>query len=197
MPALIGLRSTTTSGNTTTQLYVSYWVLLAPYLEQSAVYDNVSTANDDWAKVRIKTYTSRNDPTTSDGVGIDGLPVGNYAANGHIFGLPALGAKGVVDYAARLDRSFPDGTSNTLMFASKAGTCGPGGSVYAALNLKGYDAYTVTYGAFFGQKIPDANGVGVPFQAAPTASACDSDLPHTESSGFKLAVKDGPRCRGG
>ena len=192
MPALIGLRYTVSSGNTTTQLYVSYWVLLTPYLEQGVVFDNVSTATDAWAKVRVKTYTSRNDPTSPDGTGIDGLPVGNYAANGHIFGLPTAGASGVVDYAARLDRSFPDGTSNTLMFASKAGTCGPGGSVYAALNLNGYGAYTVTYGAYFGQKLPDASGAGLPFQVSPTASACDPDLPQTfYPAGILVGLADG------
>ncbi|HEY1191346.1 MAG TPA: DUF1559 domain-containing protein [Gemmata sp.] len=192
MPALIGLRYTASSGNATAQLYVSFWVLLTPYLEQGAVFNGVSTSTDDWAKVPIKTYTSRNDPTTASGRGPDGLPVGNWAANGWIFGLPQPGSKGVVDFAARLDRSFPDGTSNTIMFAPKAGTCGPGGSLYAALNLKGYDTYTVTLGAYFGQALPDASGAGSAFQVAPVGAACDPDLPQTfYSSGALVCLADG------
>ncbi len=192
MLALIGTRYTASSGNTTAWLLVSYWVLLTPYLEQSGVYNGVSTATDAWAKVPIKTYTSRNDPTTPDGIGPDGLPVGNYAANGHIFGLPTAGATGVVDGGASLDKSFPDGTSNTIMFAAKAGKCGSGGSLYAALDIKGYNGYLVTFGAFFGQKIPDASGVGTAFQVSPAASACDPDLPQTfYHSGILVGLADG------
>ncbi len=192
MHPLIGTRYTASSGNATAWLLVSYWVLLTPYLEQSGVFDGVSTATDAWAKVRIKTYTSRNDPTTPDGIGADGLPVGNYAANGHIFGLPVAGATGVVDAGASLDKSFPDGTSNTIMFAGKAGKCGSGGSLYAALDIRGYNGYPVTYGAFFGMKLPDATGAGPAFQVSPTASACDPDLPQTfYHSGILVGLADG------
>ncbi len=190
--ALIGTRYTAGSGNATAWLLVSYWVLLTPYLEQSGVFNGVSTATDAWAKVPIKTYTSRNDPTTLDGIGADGLPVGNYAANGYIFGLPTAGASGVLDGGASLDKSFPDGTANTIMFAAKAGKCGSGGSLYAALDIKGYNNYPVTYGAFFGMKIPDASGAGTAFQVSPVASACDPDLPQTfYSSGILVGLADG------
>lgn len=192
MPALIGLRYTASSGTVTAFLYVSYWVLLTPYLEQGVVFNNVSTTSDAWAKVPIKTYTSRNDPTSSDGYGADGLPVGNYAANGWIFGLPTPGSKGVIDAGANLNSSFPDGTSNTIMFAGKAGKCGSGGSLYAALDIKGYNNYPVTFGAFFGQSIPDANGVGTAFQVSPSATACDPDLPQTfYLSGLLVCLADG------
>jgi prepilin-type N-terminal cleavage/methylation domain-containing protein len=191
MPPLIGTRYTTSSGNTTTWLLVSYWVLLTPYLEQSVVYNNVSDSTDWWAKVPIKTYTSRNDPTTPDGIGTDGLPVGNYAANAQVFGMPVAGPKGVVDAGANLNSSFPDGTSNTLLFAAKAGTCGSGGSLYASIDLGGFNN-VVTYGAYFGHKLPDANGIGLAFQVAPATGACDPDLPQTfYPSGILVGLADG------
>jgi prepilin-type N-terminal cleavage/methylation domain-containing protein len=191
MPALIGIRFTATSGNTTEWLLVSYWVLLTPFLEQSAVFNNVNTANDAWARVQIKTYTSRNDPTSPNGLGSGGYPVGNFAANGLVFGLPIAGGNGVADYGANLNRSFPDGTSNTLMFATKAGTCGSGGSMYPVIDLGGYNA-PVTGGAFFGQLLPDASGKGVPFQVSPTAGTCNPDLPQTYyASGILVGLADG------
>jgi prepilin-type N-terminal cleavage/methylation domain-containing protein len=191
MPALIGTRYTASSGNATAWLLVSYWVLLTPYLEQGVVFNNVSTANDSWAKVPIKTYTSRNDPTTSDGIGADGLPVGNYAANAQVFGMPVAGQSGVVDAGANLNSSFPDGTANTLLFAAKAGKCASGGSLYASIDLGGYNN-AVTFGAYFGHKLPNSSGVGVAFQVSPTGSACDPDLPQTfYASGILVGLADG------
>jgi len=191
MPALIGTRYTASAPGATAWLLVSYWVLLTPYLEQDAVFNNVSTATDAWARVPIKTYTSRNDPTSPNNTGADGLPVGNYAANVQVFGTPNAGPGGVVDGGANLNNSFPDGTSNTLLFAAKAGNCGSGGSVYASIDLNGYNN-NVTYGAYFGQKLPNVSGVGTPFQVSPMANSCDPDLPQTfYSSGILVGVTDG------
>lgn len=196
MPPLIGIRYTQTTGSQNTgsvteYLLVSYWVLLTPFLEQGYVYNNVSTANNNWAMVQIKTYTSRNDPTITNGMGAGGYPVGNFAANGRVFGLPVTGGNGVADYGANLNSSFPDGTSNTLLFAAKAGTCGAGGSMYPVIDLNGYNS-SATSGAFFGQLLPDVNGVGVPFQVSPTTNVCDPDLPQTfYSAGILVGIADG------
>jgi prepilin-type N-terminal cleavage/methylation domain-containing protein len=191
MPPLIGIRYTASSGNVTEWLLVSYWVLLTPFLEQSAVFDNVSAANNSWADVPIKTYAMQNDPTAPSGFGAGGYPVGNFAANAQVFGLPVVGGNGVADNGANLDRSFPDGTSNTLLFATKAGTCGAGGSMYPVIDLAGYNA-SVTSAAFFGQLLPDASGNGIPFQVSPTVSACNPDLPQTfYASGILVGLADG------
>ncbi len=191
MPALIGVRFSASSGGSSAQLLISFWVLLTPYLEQDVSFNNVSTTNDAWAKVPIKMYTSRKDPTTSNGIGVDGLPVGNYAANGQVFGLPILGVGGVADAGANLNHSFPDGTSNVILFTTKAGKCGSGGSVYASIDLAGYTNST-TFGAFFGHKLPDASGIGTPFQITPKPNVCDPDLPQSfYSSGILVGVADG------
>ena len=191
MPPLIGTRYTARSGNTAAWLLVSYWVLLTPYLEQGAVYNNVSATSEAWANVVIKTYLSQKDPTAINSYGAGGYPAGNFAANAQVFGLPVVGGSGVADNGASLDRSFPDGTSNTLLFATKAATCGDGGSMYPTINLAGYTGQ-VTYGAFFGQLLPDASGIGSPFQVSPTSSTCNPDLPQTfYSSGILVGLADG------
>jgi hypothetical protein len=136
-----------------------------------------------------QTYASRNDPTTPTGFGPAGFPVGNFAANAQVFGLPVVGGSGVADYGANLDRSFPDGTSNTLLFAAKAGTCGAGGSMYPVIDLGGYNA-PATAGAFFGQLLPDANGNGTP--VAPNAGTSNPELPRTYyMSGILVGLGDG------
>ncbi len=192
MPPIIGLRNTASAPNATAYLHVSYWVLLTPYLEQDAVFNGVSTVTDDWAKVTIKTYLSRNDPTTADGKGVDDLPVGNFAANVQVFGSPVPVVTGPVDGNANLNRSFPDGTSNTLLYAAKAGKCGSGGSVYAAIDLNGYLGFTLTQGAFFGQKLPSDTGVGPTFQVSPKMADCDPDLAQTfYPSGILVGLADG------
>src|SRR6478609_4725331 len=65
MPGLIMFHSTVadSSGNPISY-YLSCWVFLAPYLEQEAFFRNVDPADlPKWEMVRIKTYTSQNDPT--------------------------------------------------------------------------------------------------------------------------------------
>lgn len=191
MPALIGVRYTAGNSNTTVQLLISFWVLLTPYIEQDVSFNNVSTSSDAWAKIPIKLYTSRKDPTCPNGIGADGLPVGNFAANAQVFGLPQSGAGNLADAGANLNHSFPDGTSNVILFTTKAGRCGNGGSLYPSIDLAGYTNST-TFGAFFGHKLPNAAGVGTPFQVSPRTTVCDPDLPQTYySSGILVGLADG------
>jgi hypothetical protein len=67
---------------------------------------------------------------------------------------------------ARIPASFPDGTSNTIVFATKLAAAGDGGSRYAAEpNSK--------FAAFFGQnaatKPADPSNPAATFQLQPTA----------------------------
>jgi prepilin-type N-terminal cleavage/methylation domain-containing protein len=193
MPGSICFHSRTTSGTVTTNYYISHWMFLAPYIEQEALFRNVNFVDlTTWTRVPVKTYLSRNDPTAPGGTGIDDCPVGNFAANAQVFGSPPGNIEGEVDAKPALDRSFPDGTSNTLLYTTKAGLCGPGGSHYARIVMKGYRTYTSTEGAYFGQVLPDAAGVGTPFQVAPTAADCDPELPQTfYRSGIIVCAADG------
>jgi prepilin-type N-terminal cleavage/methylation domain-containing protein len=194
LPPLIGLIYTGQTGNTTIYLHVAYWTLLTPYLEQDGVYRNVNTLDDSWAKVPIPVYRSPLDTTLPSGFSVEGYAIGNYAANVQVFGSPTPTITGPVDGHAVLPASFPDGTSNTILFATKAGKCGDGGSLFAVIDLNGYLGFTTTGGAFFGHKLPDALGNGPTFQVLPPARGvnCDPDLAQAfDSTGMPVGLADG------
>lgn len=60
------------------------------------------------------------------------------------FDSPIFGLAAVEPGSAQLPKSFPDGTSNTILFATKHGLCGDGGSRYDA-------PPNSPFAAFFGQ----------------------------------------------
>jgi prepilin-type N-terminal cleavage/methylation domain-containing protein len=193
MPPLIGLIQTSQSGNVTYYLHVAYWTLLTPYIEQDGVFKNVSVTSDSWAKVAVPIYRSPSDATLSSGFSDpEGYWVGNYAANVQVLGSPYPVVTGPVDGHANLNRSFPDGTSNTILIATKTGKCGNGGSLFAVINLNGYIGFTNTGGGFFGHKLPDAAGNGPTFQTRPKAGDCDPDLAQSfYFSGMPTGLADG------
>jgi prepilin-type N-terminal cleavage/methylation domain-containing protein len=195
MPAIIGLIYTEQLGNTTFYLQVAHWTLLTPYIEQDGVFKNVNVVSDTWAQVPIPVYRSPSDFTLPTGFSsVEGYAVGNYAANVQVFGSPVATIDGAVDGRANLASSFPDGTSNTIVYATKAGKCDPGSSLFAVIDLNGYLGFTSTGGAFFGQKLPDASGVGPTFQTLPLTNGgmCDPDLAQSfYSSGIPVGLADG------
>ena len=129
MPGLIGLVEISQAGSTTFYLSVAYWTLLTPYIEQNAIYSGISVSSDAWAQVAVPIYRSPSDFTVANGIVTDGYGVGNYAANFQVFGSATVSSTGSVDGMASLANSFPDGTSNTVLFATKAGLCGNGTSI--------------------------------------------------------------------
>src|SRR5690606_7938872 len=113
------------------------------------------------------------DPTMGDGTGVQ-----NYAGNLRVFadrGVAAaydevLPKPGAVDPgSASIPRTFADGTSNTILFATRLSICGAGGSRYAASPQS-------PYGAYFGEEPATRSAhaylPGVTFQLAPTVSNC-------------------------
>jgi prepilin-type N-terminal cleavage/methylation domain-containing protein len=145
---------------------VHYFIL--PFIEQDnfykATYDpNVDVGNHSCPGYRpwisrwhpIKTYICPSDPSIpSDGIGInvyvvwsDNPSLTTYAANAQVFGtVDANGNLITTEGSARMPASFPDGTSNTIMFAERYGTCGyymnntsyPAGSGGTVWNWWGY-----------------------------------------------------------
>lgn len=111
------------------------WLL--PYVEQDSLYQeanfNVNTLVDGKPvyRVQVKTYQCPVDPSPSGSHGLGSTTngsahlwaTGNYSANYLVFGNPPLAD---VEGAARLPASFPDGTTNVILFAERYGTCGPG-----------------------------------------------------------------------
>jgi prepilin-type N-terminal cleavage/methylation domain-containing protein len=118
------------------------WFL--PYLEQGNLYQianyNVNTVvrpntvNSTVYGTPIVTYRCPAEPQPAgpygDGLGStthggeDVWAIGNYSANYNVFGDPPRGS---TEGAACIPTSFPDGLSNTILFAERYGTCGTSG----------------------------------------------------------------------
>jgi prepilin-type N-terminal cleavage/methylation domain-containing protein len=133
---------------------VFHWLL--PYVEQESLYRLSLGRSGFWGGTAsdpvyypVPTYRCPSDPLPGNGRGAyDGIggPTGwgvsNYAANYLTFGRPnAPDAAGVVDAnrvqgASTIPGSFPDGTSQTVLFAERYGNCtgtGATTSVYTSL----------------------------------------------------------------
>jgi hypothetical protein len=130
---------------------------LLPYVNQKALYANpVSTAV-------VPLYLSPMDPTRADG----GSGAANYALNIRLYytfgGMGTLSPPDKPLYP-KMPNSFPDGTSNTLLFATKHQVCGSdGGSKWMD---PGNNAMGSPTAAAFGYNM------GL-WQRAPAQSQCD------------------------
>jgi prepilin-type N-terminal cleavage/methylation domain-containing protein len=121
------------------------WLL--PYIEQDNLFRGSSRDVNtvvDGAKVyahSVPLYRCPMDPTPSGGTGkgattnggADTWAIGNYSANYLVFGNP-LGATVTQreQGAARIPASFPDGTSNIIIYTERYGTCGLSGNPNSA-----------------------------------------------------------------
>jgi prepilin-type N-terminal cleavage/methylation domain-containing protein len=195
----------------TTGAEFSMFVHLLPFVEQAqletqASQDLVNATG--WANRTVPMYRAPLDPSQSDGRGPGGFGVGNIVANYQVFGLPASNR---MDGASTLAANFPDGTSNTIMFATKYGRCGPVnpfvgeplGSAWPLINFPPNSILTA--GAYFAYAtptitgyIPNASGVGVTFQVAPVHPvtpgqvACDPNYAQAyTAAGLQVALSDG------
>jgi prepilin-type N-terminal cleavage/methylation domain-containing protein len=123
---------------------VHYFIL--PFIEQDNFYKSTYDPNPDgnhscpgyrpWLNrwYAIKTYICPSDPSIpADGIGSNVVLAGwndnpsltSYAANAQVFGTVRIdGTLITTEGSARMPASFQDGTSNTIMFAERYGTCG-------------------------------------------------------------------------
>lgn len=129
----------------------SIHVYLLPFIEQEPVYKLYmqNDGGEEASNYSIPVFISPQDPT----VKADSKAIQNYAANLRVFSnkgrktaydadMPKLDEieGGIVTLAS----GFPDGTANTIVYSTKHGVCGEGGSKYAS-------APNSKTAAFFGQ----------------------------------------------
>jgi type II secretory pathway pseudopilin PulG len=153
----------------------SIHIYLLPYIEQDPLFKNYVATNGGAKTLDclIPPYFSPLDNSTSTGNGIQ-----SYAANLRVFSdkgletgynevFPALGEE--EPGTPKLPGSFADGTSYTIVFATKLGVCKDGGSRYAA-------AVNSKHAAFFGQDpalVPaHPTSFQATFQLAPNQKQC-------------------------
>lgn len=159
------------------QFPASLHVYLLPYVEQETLYKAYmkQMGKGETAEAKVNVFIAGED-TSNTGDKVKGVQ--NFAANLRAFA-PRLGRtpydKDLPELAAvepgstRLGQSFPDGTSNTIVFATKYAACGEGGSRYAAEpNSK--------FAALFGQKPArkpaHASDETATYQLQPSAKEC-------------------------
>jgi len=176
---------------------------LLPFVEQGTIQNQVNTIFNDgssWASRVVPVYLSPLDSTSIGGLGQYGNGASNIAVNFQIVGNPAgtTWITAMLNVNPRLAASFPDGTSNTIFFATKYAICGQGGSEWANCVIYPWNPNSsepATDGAYFGGALPNAVGVGSTFQLQPASTACNPDYAQAfTQSGLPVALVDGS-CR--
>jgi hypothetical protein len=108
----------------TTAQQSNFWVIL-PYLEQSNVYvqeagSDSSAFNSAGDDLNIKTYVCPVDASVSPGGVGGGYNIGSYTINGMVF-VPGVNGNPLV--YPQLDKTFPDGPSNTVLYFEHIALC--------------------------------------------------------------------------
>jgi len=179
----------------TNNSYFSFHGALLPYIEQSNLQFTISPFVDGWARIPVSIYQSPQDTTPNNGMGRNGYSAGSIAVNFQIVGNPALpGTAAMFNIGNSLERSFPDGTTNTIFFSTKMAICGQGGSEWPVLVLLPYypPILPATDGAYFGHLTPNASGVGTTFQPLPNQATCNPDYAQgLQLNGVQVGMLDG------
>jgi prepilin-type N-terminal cleavage/methylation domain-containing protein len=98
---------------------------LLPFLEQEPLYkDGNQIQGDSWtATAPVKLFVSPLDPASASGIGPNsGRPSATYSSNANVFG-PLDAADWNAASRGKLVNLFPDGTSNTIIFAEHYSSC--------------------------------------------------------------------------
>jgi prepilin-type N-terminal cleavage/methylation domain-containing protein len=183
-------------------------VQLLPFVEQEGLGQSAVTTTVDWPLHNISVYTSPLDKNSAPAAiqGSNGYPC-NFAFNLRAIAgdltLPCSGSSACPSLTKpgnRAPQTFPDGTSNTILLATKYHVCGQGGTVWSYIVIKSIPptfntGWPLTAGPYFALSIPGPSGVGATFQQQPAPGACDTE--HAQSlapGGLLVALADGS-CR--
>jgi prepilin-type N-terminal cleavage/methylation domain-containing protein len=174
---------------------------ILPFMEQQNLYNQITTncpGGSPWcspynAQV-IKPYICPSDPSTSAPYinSGSGGAVTSYGANAYAFGSISTiqGLPPTVNFNSpqawnSIANAFPDGTSCTILFTDKFGTCYNGGSIWAT---------TCTCNQFNPVVGWNVSGIANMFQVQPvySSSACNPYLAQTPHTGvIQVALADG------
>lgn len=175
--------------------YFSFHGAILPYIEQSALQQTISPFVDGWARMPVSIYQSPQDTTPNNQMGRLGYSAGSIAVNFQIVGDPTRpGTAAMFNINNALEKSFPDGTSNTIFFGTKMAICGQGGSEWPVIVILPYypPILPATDGAYFGHLTPNASGVGTTFQPMPNQASCNPDYAQGfQSTGIQVGMVDG------
>ncbi|MBA4190220.1 MAG: hypothetical protein C0467_19720 [Planctomycetaceae bacterium] len=215
-PAMyVGSGANHSSAASATNMTVFFAIL--PYLEEGNLH--AQAAGKGYGSLAagtvIRTYLCPSATVSQDGKYKDPWwAVGHYAANYQVFGNPDAGDNlGNMVGTPKLSSSFPDGTSNTVVYAEKYGMCGmstsgsdPHGNIwvhgnyivkymplFAYGNRAGTAGYTAQGQSGWGPAIGKV-GTSAMFQVRPDPyqTACDwsvAQTPHV--GGIQVSFADG------
>ncbi|MCI0381002.1 MAG: DUF1559 domain-containing protein [Gemmataceae bacterium] len=178
------------------QIAASVHVFILPYVEQDNVFKQYQQNNEDASNLHIPVFVAPTDPSFKK----DDKGIQNHAANLRVFAdsgrktkhngdMPA--PKAVEPGTAAIPATFPDGTSNTMWYATKYAFCGDGGSRYASPPNK-------TSASFFGQNYAQEQAspasAKATFQLQPSEKECLCTPLMAQSfdkTGLIIALADG------
>jgi prepilin-type N-terminal cleavage/methylation domain-containing protein len=148
---------------------------LLPFLEQQELYQSAGDGSGQYSVWNnsvygkpLKLFVCPADHSLPEGEVFDGwLATGNYAANFLVFGDVQ---QQTMQGRARLPASFPDGTSNTIMFTERYRVCG---GEACAWGYAGTYFWTPAF-AYYSQ---------ARFQSAPTQGQCDAGRAQSAHAG--------------
>ena len=180
------------------------WISLLPFIEQDniaklsdlhsprnpSIDDGATAAMSVGSKV-IKTYLCPSDGSNEPAATwTNGWVVANYVANHDAFHNPTDGGwmsawdSGQASYQAGIDKTYKDGTSNTLGITEAYGRCGSTGTLWA------HETVTPEWHAMFNDW--NARGAASKFQVQPTQAQCSAYLPQSpHTAGINALMMDG------
>lgn len=176
-------------------------VQLLPYVEaETIVFDMIANPAGAWSKQVISAYLSPADFTNSNNTvtfpNNDQRAPCSMGMNFQVIG----NSKKMLLFAMKnprttLKKTFIDGTSSTILLASKYAKCGNGGAAWSLPVVNPYNlagGFTDTAGPYFGHKLPNTAGVGTTFQVQPTEAGCNPNYAQALTpAGVQVALADG------
>jgi len=137
------------------------WYFLLPFLEQDTVYTTwypfpqntvPKVGGTALYYMTIQAYLCPSEPSPSAVNGgqtlmgvVGGWAGGNYAANYFVFGDAGAPTGGTYEGSSKIPASFPDGTSNVIVFAERYMNCVQSNTLWLPSSLQDTDSYAPSH----------------------------------------------------